>query len=182
MVVPELTNSHCGAARPGHFDGVTTIVNKLFNIVQADLAVFGQKDFQQLAVIKKMTRDLYIPIEIIAAPTARDSDGLALSSRNQYLNQSQRAIAPKLHEIVQSCQQALQQASPKQLSTDTRLLSSEQEKARQALDQAGFSVDYFNIVDAHTLGNLNKHSQEAVILVAAFLGNTRLIDNSYFPL
>ena len=175
--VPELTQAHCGAARPGHFDGVTTIVNKLFNIVQADIAVFGEKDFQQLAVIRKMSNDLLIPTRIIGEPTARDKDGLALSSRNQYLSDQQRQIAPVLRQIILETVEEL-----KQSKLEPEDISRISETARQNLENQGFKVDYFNVVDAENLHPVTNSSIEIVILAAAFLGKTRLIDNQTFSL
>jgi len=171
--VPNITQRHCGASRPGHFDGVTTIVNKLFNIVQADLAVFGEKDFQQLAVIRKMAKDLLIPTQIIGAATARDHDGLALSSRNQYLSDDARSLAGELYKTLKSSQTKLEAGE----SADTTA-----ETAIKALSEKGFKVDYFNIADAYTLEPVNAQSREIVILAAAFLGTTRLIDNLSFSL
>lgn len=173
--VPELTLAHCGSARPGHFDGVTTIVNKLLNIVQADVAVFGQKDFQQLAVIRKMVKDLCMPVEIIGAATARAEDGLALSSRNQYLNKADRQTAAKLSQVIFQAQQSMLKAPSKSLTT-----SQSEDEAKQQLIALGFDVDYFNIVDAHTLSRINKATSEIVILAAASLNSTRLIDNLSF--
>ncbi len=175
--VPKLTQAHCGAARPGHFDGVTTIVNKLFNIVQADIAVFGEKDFQQLAVIRKMSNDLLIPTRIIGEPTARDPDGLALSSRNQYLSDQQRQIAPAMRQVILQTLEELKQSKlePEDISRISK-------KATQNLENQGFKIDYFNIVDAEKLDQITNSSIEIVILAAAFLGKTRLIDNQTFSL
>ena len=174
--VPHLTRRHCGAARPGHFDGVTTIVNKLFNIVQADIAVFGQKDFQQLAVIKKMVKDLCMPINIIGAETARAEDGLALSSRNQYLSTSNRKIASQLSSVIRQAQENINNRESLQATTIKEL----EQQACHKLEQQGFIVDYFNIVDASTLTSVTEHTSEIVILAAALLGSTRLIDNLCF--
>ncbi len=174
VCVPNISEKHCGASRSGHFDGVSTIVNKLFNIVQPDIAIFGQKDFQQLAVIRKMVNDLCMPIEVIAAPTGRSNDGLALSSRNQYLNDVERQIAPLLYQTLQDSQQQL-------IDTD-KDLKDINDAACKHLNDAGFNVDYFNICDAVTLEPATENSKQIVILVAAFLGQTRLIDNVYFPL
>lgn len=171
--VPKLGDYHCGASRPGHFDGVTTVVNILLNIIQADIAVFGEKDFQQLAIIRKMTEDLYMPTEIIGCPTGRASDGLALSSRNQYLTENEREIAPKLY-------QTLLQAQGQLLNNDDIVTITN--KASENLDKSGFGVDYFNIADAQTLGQVLESSEKVVILVAAKLGQTRLIDNVSFSL
>lgn len=172
--VPEITQHHCGASRPGHFDGVSTIVTKLFNIVQPDVAIFGEKDFQQLAVIRKMANDLCIPVEIIGAATARASDGLALSSRNQYLNDAERQTAPQLYKQLQAMKASLLEDISKRQDICR--------EATEALASAGFKVDYLNICDAYSLEDLNDKSREAVILIAAFLGKTRLIDNISFPL
>ncbi|CAA0078732.1 Pantothenate synthetase [BD1-7 clade bacterium] len=171
VVVPELGSHHCGSSRPGHFDGVSTVVTKLLNIVGADIAVFGQKDFQQLAIIRKMADDLCLPTRIHGAPTHRADDGLALSSRNQYMNDEQRALAPNLYRIIgESQQQVLEGTAPNDV----------EQWARGTLNALGLTVDYFNIADARTLEPLSPASSEAVILAASFLGNTRLIDNLTF--
>lgn len=169
VCVPELGDYHCGASRPGHFDGVTTVVNKLFNIVQAEVAVFGEKDFQQLSIIRKMVRDLLMPIEIVGVTTARDLDGLALSSRNGYLNDSQRQIAPTLHRILQETRQAIASGYDSYRELERH--------ARISLQAAGFEPDYFNICDARDLRDITPATEEIVILAAAKLGGTRLIDN-----
>jgi pantoate--beta-alanine ligase len=155
---------------------VTTVVNKLFNIVQPDIAVFGQKDFQQLAVIRKMVKDLCIPIKIIGAPTSRAKDGLALSSRNQYLSESERVLAPKLKQVIQSLRPRIQMNLEKGMNNMCSLES----EASQKLSALGFNVDYLNIVDAASLSEIDQNSEEIVILVAALLGSTRLIDNLNF--
>lgn len=172
--VPVVSEGFCGSSRPGHFDGVSTVVCKLFNIVQPDIAVFGEKDFQQLAVIRKMTHDLCIPIEIIGVATYRADDGLALSSRNQYLSVTERNIAPLLYSSLLACQKAI-------IDTPSNVVPAIR-KARENLEAAGFSVDYFAACDALTLAEPNSKTSEVAILVAAFLGNTRLIDNVYFSL
>ncbi|MCG8613750.1 MAG: pantoate--beta-alanine ligase [Pseudomonadales bacterium] len=172
--VPFLTELHCGASRPGHFNGVTTVVSILFNMVMPDIAVFGEKDYQQLAVIRKMTEDLFFPIKIIGMETARDTDGLALSSRNGYLTPDQRAIAPTLYQTLQNSATQLQQGEiPEQV-----ILAAE-----QALTRKGFTPDYYNIVDSTSLqpvtpsAPINISDKTVTILAAAFLGQTRLIDN-----
>lgn len=169
VVVPEVSDGHCGASRPGHFEGVATVVTMLFNMVQPDIAVFGEKDFQQLAVIRKLTRDLLIPTEIIGAPTVREDDGLAKSSRNGYLSKQERAIAPVVYQTLTNVAEKLQQGR-----TDHDELERE---AQRALAQAGLRPDYFNIVNSHTLKPASQADQEITLLVAAFLGTTRLIDN-----
>lgn len=169
VVVPEVSEGHCGASRPGHFDGVATVVTMLFNMVQPDIAVFGEKDFQQLAVIRKLTRELLIPVEIIGAPTIREDDGLAKSSRNGYLTEQERAIAPMVYQTLTRIATQLQQGR-----TDHHELERE---AREALAQAGLRPDYFNIVNSRTLKPATPADQDLVLLVAAFLGTTRLIDN-----
>ncbi|MDG0980137.1 MAG: pantoate--beta-alanine ligase [Halieaceae bacterium] len=168
--VPQLSETLCGASRPGHFDGVTTVVTKLFNMVQPDLAVFGEKDFQQLSIICKMVDDLCMPIEIVGVPTGRAADGLALSSRNGYLTADERLIAPELNKIIQSCKDAILSGS-----TD---FSDLEASAKQGLQAAGFKPDYFAIRDSSTLTEVTKHTQEIAILAAARLGATRLIDNT----
>jgi len=167
--VPSLGQYHCGASRPGHFVGVATVVTKLFNMVQADVAVFGEKDFQQLAVIRKMVKDLCIPITIIGLPTSREDSGLARSSRNGYLSQEQKLTASNIHLILEDCKQQLEAGN-----TDLNALSS---SARERLDQAGFKTDYFNIAKPDTLEPAEASDQNFVILLAAYLGSTRLIDN-----
>ncbi len=171
--VPELGSAHCGQSRPGHFDGVSTVVAKLFNIVLPHCAVFGEKDFQQLAIIRKMVNDLCMPIEIIACPTGRADDGLALSSRNQYLNEQERALAPLLNQTIITAKKGL---------NNGKKIKSVRDNAIEKLTDAGFMVDYFNIVDADTLADVNVNSREIVILAAAFLGTPRLIDNQTCPL
>lgn len=167
--VPELSNTLCGAARPGHFAGVATVVTKLFQIVQPDIAVFGQKDFQQLAVIRRMVADLCMPIDIVGVETARATDGLALSSRNGYLSRSERALAPLLHHTLQSCREAIACGYDSYQDLETH--------AREELREAGFRPDYVSVRDATTLQEATLDTEQVVILAAAWLGNTRLIDN-----
>ena len=172
--VPVVSEGLCGGSRPGHFDGVATVVNKLFNIVQPDLAVFGEKDYQQLAVIRKMTRDLSLPVHIIGEPTCRADDGLALSSRNGYLTPEQRQQAPLLYQQLQQVAAAVQ-AGRKDYAAII-------ETARANLLAAGFQPDYLDLRDADTLKPIGPDSQSAVALAAASLGKTRLIDNLRFSL
>ena len=167
--VPDLSETLCGSSRPGHFDGVSTVVTKLFNIVQPDIAVFGEKDFQQLSIIRKMVRDLYAPIEIVGVTTDRAEDGLALSSRNGYLSEEQRKIAPTLHQTLNSCREAIACGFDNFLQLESH--------ARMRLLQAGFEPDYFAIRDARTLRAVTENTEEIAILAAARLGPTRLIDN-----
>ncbi len=165
----QLSNELCGSRRPGHFDGVTTVVSKLFNMVQPDLAIFGQKDYQQLAVIRAMVHDLNMPIQIIGEPTVRAEDGLALSSRNGYLTEEQRALAPTLYRQLNEMVQAIK-AGERNYSA---LVS--QHVAR--IEAAGFRPDYLEIRHALTLQPAQADDRDLVILVAAYLGTTRLIDN-----
>lgn len=167
--VPLVGDQHCGASRPGHFRGVATIVSKLFNLVQPDLALFGKKDYQQLAVIRQLTTDLSFPIEIIGIDTERADDGLALSSRNGYLNAEQRAIAPLIYQQLQTLRQQILAGA-----VDYRAL--EQACAAQ-LQQAGFRPDYVHICERQTLELACNADKPLVILLAAYLGTTRLIDN-----
>lgn len=169
VVVPEVSDGHCGASRPGHFEGVATVVTMLFNMVQPDIAVFGEKDFQQLAVIRKLTRDLMIPVEVIGAPTVREDNGLAKSSRNGYLSEQERAIAPVVYQALSHAAAQLEQGR-----SDFDQLAQE---AKDTLANAGLRPDYFNIVNSQTLKPATQEDRELTLLVAAFLGTTRLIDN-----
>jgi len=166
--VPELSSILCGEFRPVHFVGVTTIVAKLFNIVQPDVAVFGEKDFQQLFLIKKMVQDLDFPIKVIAAPTIREADGLAMSSRNSYLGEHERKLAPLLHETLADVASAL--------ATSDNFREME-ENAVKILDNAGFIVDYVSIRRSGDLQLASENDRQLVILAAASLGKARLIDN-----
>ncbi|WP_339490353.1 pantoate--beta-alanine ligase [Pseudomonas sp. EL_65y_Pfl2_R95] len=159
----------CGASRPGHFDGVATVVSKLFNMVQPDLAIFGQKDFQQLAVIRTLVSDLNMPIQIIGEPTVRSADGLALSSRNGYLTDEQRSAAPVLYQSLQEIASALKAGNQ-----DSAKLIAHAQSQHAA---AGFRPDYLEIREANSLRPATENDRHLVILVAAFIGNTRLIDN-----
>lgn len=167
--VPGLGDMLCGASRPGHFDGVATVVTKLFQIVQPDLAVFGRKDFQQLTLIRRMVRDLSMPVTILDVPTARAEDGLALSSRNHYLSADERARAPALYRTLNQAAGQLRQGS-----ADLKTVS---KQALTSLEAAGFRPDYFEIRHRHTLQEPLAEDLELVILAAAWMGRTRLIDN-----
>ncbi|WP_298444040.1 pantoate--beta-alanine ligase [uncultured Ferrimonas sp.] len=168
--VPGISDLHCGNSRPGHFRGVATIVAKLFNLVQPDLALFGNKDYQQLAVIRAMVRDLNMAVQIVGIDTVRDADGLAKSSRNGYLSAEQRAIAPKLKQVIDATAQALQQQG---VAASEAL----QQQATRALSEHGFGPDYFAICHADSLQPAQCGDKQIVILAAAQLGNARLIDN-----
>lgn len=167
--VPLLGDRHCGQSRTGHFRGVSTIVCKLFNLVQPDIACFGQKDYQQLAIIRQMVTDLSLPIEIIGVPTERATDGLALSSRNGYLTAEQRAQAPALYQTLQWLKQ--------QINTGQHHYRQLEQQATERLNNSGFKTDYLNISDRNTLEPVTAAEQPKVILAAAYIGNTRLIDN-----
>ena len=166
--VPGLSRILDGEVRPGHFEGVATIVTKLFHIVEPDLAVFGEKDFQQLTVIRRMVADLCMAVEIIAAPTVREADGFAKSSRNQYLNQAERGLAPAIYATLQAAAQRIRAA-------DTEYASIER-AGFKALEAAGFGVDYFSVRQAVDLGT-PAATGDLVVLTAVRLGNARLIDN-----
>ena len=168
--VPRVTEVLEGAHRPGHFDGVTTVVARLFNQVQPDVAVFGRKDYQQLAVIRYMGADLAFPIELVAAETRRDDDGLALSSRNQYLSAEERAIAPTIYRTLQAMRDAMQAGSAH---------SQAETAARRALQDAGFEPDYA-VIRRPDLTEPEGSGGGFVALIAARLGRTRLIDNLEF--
>ena len=167
--VPELSETLCGASRPGHFVGVCTVVNKLLNIVQPDHAVFGKKDFQQLSIITKMVNDLCMPINVVGVETARATDGLALSSRNGYLSKAERSVAPTLHKILRQTREAIACGYDSYRDLESH--------AREKLSTAGFVPDYYSICDASTLREVTHATEQVVILVAAKLGKTRLIDN-----
>jgi pantoate--beta-alanine ligase len=169
VIVPEVSEGHCGASRPGHFEGVATVVTILLNMVQPDVAVFGEKDFQQLAVIRKLTRDLMIPVEIVGAPTVRDKDGLAKSSRNGNLSKAERATAPVIYQTLKDAAEKIRLGR-----FDFNAIEIE---ANMALGAAGLRPDYFNIANSLTLKPATADDTELTLLAAAFLGTTRLIDN-----
>ena len=166
---PHLQNELCGKFRPGHFRGVATVVSKLFNIVAPDVACFGKKDYQQLAVIKGLTEDLNFDIEIVPVDTGRAADGLALSSRNQYLSVEERAEAPRLYRELQAVAESLKQGSLDYAGLEKR--------AVQSLTEHGWTVDYVEIRHADTLEVARTGDRRLVVLAAARLGATRLIDN-----
>ncbi|AEG10150.1 pantoate--beta-alanine ligase [Shewanella baltica] len=169
--VPGISNVLCGASRPGHFRGVATIVCKLFNIVQPDVALFGNKDYQQLLVIKTMVEDLSLPIEIIGVDTIREDSGLAMSSRNGYLTAAEKAAAPALKQAIDAMAAGIKQGESFEQVT---------EQAKASLIAAGFTPDYLEIRHAHTLEQAQNQHQALVILAAAYIGKARLIDNLRF--
>ncbi|MFK3720763.1 pantoate--beta-alanine ligase [Pseudomonas fulva] len=169
--VPNLSQGLCGASRPGHFEGVATVVSKLFNMVQPDLAVFGEKDYQQLAVIRAMVRDLNMPIQVMGLPTVRAADGLALSSRNGYLTAEQRATAPVLYRVLQTLAAAIAHGRK-----DFAALVAE---GQAQLSAAGLRTDYLEVRHALTLRPAVVGDRDLVVIAAAYLGSTRLIDNLY---
>ena len=170
--IGDLTEGLCGAARPNHFDGVATVVAKLLMQCGPDIAIFGEKDYQQLLVVKQLVRDLNIPVEIIGAPIVREADGLALSSRNVYLSPEHRKIAPLLHQTISGVAADLAQGR----GCDDAVVA-----ARFKLDAAGFRVDYVAVRDPDTLKPLSGPVKRARVLAAAYLGKTRLIDNVPMP-
>lgn len=170
--VPSVTAVLEGAHRPGHFDGVATVVTKLFNLVQPDLAVFGQKDWQQLLVVKALVRDLALPVQVVPGPTVREADGLALSSRNQYLSADERARAPAIHAALVWMRETLGAGHPREAV---------EAAARSRLERAGFVPDYVVIRRADDLTEPTAGERAGLIaLIAARLGATRLIDNLPF--
>ena len=171
--VPGISNILCGEFRPGHFEGVATIVAKLFHIVDPDVAIFGEKDFQQLTVIRRMVADLCLRVEIVGAPTVRESDGLAMSSRNQYLDEAQRKTAPAIYRQLSQAVEALK--------SGVRDFARIEGTGRAALDSAGFRTDYFSVRDARTLAPARPDTRHFVVLTAARLGKARLIDNLQYP-
>jgi len=170
LKVEKLSDSLCGANRPGHFDGVVTVVNLLFNIVQPDVAVFGEKDWQQLAIIRRMVSDLQMPIEIIGCPTLRETDGLALSSRNRYLSDSDRTVALAISKSLIAMQQMAASGESE--------IEAVKAVATEILHNAGITPDYLEIRSAGSLKMKRKlNKQPARAFIAAKVGNTRLIDN-----
>lgn len=167
--VPGISELLCGASRPGHFRGVATVVAKLFNIVQPDVACFGEKDFQQLAVLRRMVSELDMPVEMVGVPTLRDPDGLAMSSRNGYLSAEERAIAPALYQTLQGMAQRLRSGE-----SDYLLL---QQDGAAVLEKAGFRPDYLEIRRPDDLLPPEGGEMRLIILAAAWLGRARLIDN-----
>lgn len=169
IIVDGVTRELDGAARPGHFDGVATVVAKLFNQVQPDIALFGEKDYQQLAVIRRMVRDLDLPVDIVGVPTQRDADGLALSSRNLYLGEDERLAARALPRALGEAASAIRAGAP---------VADALEAAREKLAKAGFDpIDYVALRDAETLEPVAHLKRPARLLAAAKIGRTRLIDN-----
>ncbi len=169
VVVPGLSDILCGEHRPGHFVGVATVVAKLFNIVQPDVALFGEKDFQQLMVIRRMVDELCFPIEIIGVPTERESDGLAMSSRNSYLTAEQRQQAPLLYRVLTQAKS--------QLKLSIQSNETVEMQAIEVLQTGGFKVEYFTVRSAKDLSKAGVETQDLVIVAAAWLGKARLIDN-----
>ena len=167
--VPRLSGILCGAFRPGHFVGVATVVTKLLGIVQPHVAVFGEKDYQQLAIVRRVVEDLCLPVEIVGAATLRESDGLAMSSRNRYLTPAEREIAPLLHKALLGAKERIERG-------DDNLEAIQQSGAR-SLEASGFLPQYFAVVEANDLQPPGASSRDLVILAAARLGKARLIDN-----
>jgi pantoate--beta-alanine ligase len=167
--VPDLDSILCGAVRPGHFTGVATIVTKLLNLVQPDVALFGEKDYQQLMIIRRAATDLCMPVEIIGVPTMREADGLAMSSRNRYLSADERVLAPLIYKELEQVRKAIESGE--------RDFGALEKAGFSSLQQVGFRPDYFSIRDAATLGEPPITEGEVVILVAARIGRARLIDN-----
>ncbi len=167
--VPGITEPLCGASRPGHFTGVATVVTKLFNLVQPDVALFGEKDWQQLLVIRRFVEDLDLPVEVIGVPTVREADGLAMSSRNGYLTVEERMLAPMLHGLLESAAERLEQGE--------RDYAALERAALETLTDAGFVPDYFRILRANDLAEPGSDERTLRLFVAARLGRARLIDN-----
>lgn len=170
MPATPLANEFCGRHRPGHFSGVCAVVARLFEIIPAHSAVFGEKDFQQLLIIQHLVKALGYPINIVPVETQRESDGLAYSSRNQYLTTEQRRTAPWLYKILTRAQRNYPVSNSQEIQAESVKL----------LEEYGFKVEYFNLCDASDLTPIHAHTQRIVILCAAWLGQTRLIDNILF--
>jgi pantoate--beta-alanine ligase len=169
--VPDIGDQLCGASRPGHFRGVATIVTKLFNIVQPDIALFGRKDFQQLMIIKTMVEDLSMPIDVIGVETIREKSGLAMSSRNGYLTADEKYLAARLKQVLDNIIHAIQHGEAAQQAIT---------KAERVLISAGFTPDYLQVRNANTLHQATAADTKLIVIAAANLGKTRLIDNVLF--
>jgi pantoate--beta-alanine ligase len=169
VTVPVLSREFCGEFRPGHFEGVSSVVTRLFGLVQPDVAVFGQKDYQQQLIIRRMTEDLGFPVRIVTGETVREDDGLALSSRNQYLTDDERAIAPGIYRSLRKIGNSLQAGK--------RNYDELQDEAIAELTNAGFTPDYVSIRRAENLAKPDRDCDELVVFIAATLGKARLIDN-----
>jgi pantoate--beta-alanine ligase len=169
VTVPVLSEEFCGAFRPGHFDGVTSIISRLFNIIQPDVAIFGQKDYQQQLIIRYLVEDLQLPLQIVLGPIQRELDGIAISSRNQYLSKEERSIAPILYSVLQGI--------GKDLQTGKQNYAELEQQAIDVLNNAGFQVEYIAIREVEKLTFPNKDNNDIVVLGAVRLGTTRLIDN-----
>lgn len=174
VICPTMTDVLCGASRPGHFEGVTTVVTKLFNIVQPDTAIFGVKDYQQLAVIRRMSEDLCMPVEIVGAPIHREPDGLAMSSRNSYITAQERPKVTVLHDMLQEVATALQGGD--------RDFAGLEERGKAAIRAAGFKPDYFSISNSKTLDAAAYDDRDLTVLGAMFTSAARLIDNTSITL
>jgi pantoate--beta-alanine ligase len=167
--VPGLSRQLCGEFRPMHFDGVTSVVCRLFNIVMPDVAVFGEKDYQQLVILRRMTEDLRFPVRILGAPTVREPDGVAMSSRNQYLTRAERARAPELYRALL--------AGAERLRAGERRFRAIEAQGMRRLRDAGFRPDYFAVREDETLASPGARTRRFRVLAAAWLGRARLIDN-----
>ncbi len=167
--VPDLSGILCGRYRPGHFQGVATVVVKLLNLVQPDTAIFGEKDYQQLTIIRRSVHDLCLPVKIVGAPTVRADDGLALSSRNRYLNPDERRVAPLVYRSLDRAR--------RRLETGEADLAAIESEGLEALRAAGMRPDYFEVRAAETLAEPRGQDIDVVVLAAARLGRARLIDN-----
>lgn len=174
VYVPKIGDLYCGKDRPEHFYGVTTVVSRLFNMVQPDVAVFGNKDYQQMTIIRRMVEDLSYPIQIVGADTVRSEDGLALSSRNGYLNIKELSVAPSLQKSLQEMAEVLQEKSAVVSKNALKMI---EDNAKAGLKKKGFKPQYITVCRQCDLKPAKKGDQELVILAAAQLGKARLIDN-----
>lgn len=170
IFIPDLTKEFCGKFRPGHFEGVCTVVTKLFNLTLPDIAVFGQKDYQQLLIIRRLAEELYFNTEISAGETVREADGLAMSSRNNHLSDEQRALAPQLYSTLCWVRNEF----------ELNHINDIESKAKNIIEKQGFKSEYLNIRDADSLQEINQNTKNYVVLAAAWLGKARLIDNIVF--
>ena len=174
IIVPRLSQELCGKIRPGHFNGVTSVVLRLFNIIEPDFAVFGQKDYQQKILLEFMTKDLSLEIRILDGPTIREKDGLAMSSRNQLLSSSARSSAKALYLVLQQAKQSIQMQDMS--------FSLIEDRSIKTLEEHGFMVDYFSIREKKHLVKPNKKDKELIILASAKIENVRLLDNVFLDL